>query len=88
MPDLATLLDDEYVPVGGAANSLARWLPGSTVSFDDRWHTPAEATLDTVAVSAAENSVKSVFPAASYVRFTRQADEYALAVFTRRRPAR
>jgi hypothetical protein len=36
MPDLATLLDDEYVPVGGAANSLARRLPGSTVSFDDR----------------------------------------------------
>lgn len=27
MPDLATVLDDGYVPLGGAANSLARKLP-------------------------------------------------------------
>lgn len=30
MPDLATVLDDGYVPLGGAANSLARRLPGCT----------------------------------------------------------
>ena len=28
MPDLATVLDDGYVPLGGAAKSLARRLPG------------------------------------------------------------
>jgi hypothetical protein len=30
MPDLANVLDDGYVPLGGAANSLARRLPGCT----------------------------------------------------------
>jgi hypothetical protein len=30
MPDLAIVLDDGYVPLGGAANSLARRLPGFT----------------------------------------------------------
>ena len=42
MPDLATVLDDGYVPLGGAADSLARRLPNSAT---DEFMEPLKTAL-------------------------------------------